>query len=133
MEARAKYLPKTVDELRVKTNPKVSYDGVTLGAYVGKGNTSSANELLQKSREQGKPIQQFFKNRPDTHFEMKADRWFTTTGIEKAQKTRSEIIMQDENRTTTTREYFGNGNDRERGGTYQPGLKKNSSTSIGCT
>ena len=51
MEARAKYLPKTVDELRVKTNPKVSYDGVTLGAYVGKGNTSSANELLQKSRE----------------------------------------------------------------------------------
>ena len=52
---------------------------------------------------------------------MKADRWFTTTGIEKAQKTRSEIIMQDENRTTTTREYFGNGNDRESGGTYQPG------------
>ena len=26
------------------------------------------------------------KNRPDTYYENSSDRWFTTTGIEKAQK-----------------------------------------------
>ena len=121
MEARNLHMPKTVDELRVKTNPKISYDGVTLGGYVGNGNASSANELLQKSKAMGKPIQQFNKNRPDTFYENSADRWFTTTGIEKAQKTRSKNILRDENRTTTTREYFGNGKDREGTGPYQPG------------
>ena len=121
MEARNAHLPKTVDQLRVKTNPKVSYDGVTLGAYVGAGGASSANELLQQAKAMGKPIQQMKKNRPDTFYENSADRWFTTTGLEKAQTTRSENILRHENRTTTTREYFGNGKDRESGGTYQPG------------
>ena len=31
MEARDKWISKTVDELRIKTNPKVTYEGVTLG------------------------------------------------------------------------------------------------------
>ena len=41
------------------------------------------------------------------------DRWFTTTGAEKAQTARSAVVLQPENRTTTTREYFGNAGDRE--------------------
>ncbi len=133
MEARSAHLPKTVDELRVKTNPKISYDGVTLGAYVGKGGASSANELLQQSKAMGKPIQQFNKNRPDTYYENSADRWFTTTGVEKAQTTRSKNILRPENRSTTTREYFGNGKDRESSGTYQPGhFRKTHKTQLGA-
>ena len=112
MEARAAQLPKTVDQLRVATNPKVTYSGQVLGAYVGKGAASSVNvETAPK----------VFKNRPDTYFENSSSRWLTTTGIEKAQKARSAVVLQPENRTTTTREYFGNANDREGEGTYQPG------------
>ena len=39
----------------------------------------------------------------------------------KAQTARSAVVLQPENRTTTTREYFGNAGDREGEGTYQPG------------
>ena len=49
------------------------------------------------------------KNRPDTYFENTSDRWLTTTGLEKAQRARGTIILQPENRTSTTREYYGGG------------------------
>ena len=104
-----KTLPKSVDQLRVATNPKVTYAGQILGAYKPQQQQSVATEP------------QLSKNRPDTSFEHGASRWFTTTGIEKAQTNRSKVILQPENRTTTTREYFGNAADREAEGTYQPG------------
>ena len=104
-------LPKTVDELRASTNPKVTYAGQILGAY--KANTSQQQSIATQP--------QLSKNRPDTSFEHGASRWFTTTGLEKAQTNRSKVIFQPENRTTTTREYFGNAADREAEGTYQPG------------
>ena len=112
MEQRAKYMPKTVEQLRVKTNPKVTYGGQILGAYSGNGLANSANKAM---------IGKVEKNRPDRHYVNSADRWFTTTGAEKAQTARSAVILQPENRTTTTREYFGNAADREGEGTYQPG------------
>ena len=112
MEQRCKYLPKTVDQLRASTNPKVTYGGQVLGAYSGNGLANPANKAM---------IGKLEKNRPDRHYVNSADRWFTTTGAEKAQTARSAVVLQPENRTTTTREYFGNGNDREGGGTYQPG------------
>ena len=112
MEQRCKYMPKTVDQLRASTNPKVTYGGQILGAYSGNGLANSANKAM---------IGKLEKNRPDRHYENSADRWFTTTGAEKAQTARSAIVLQPENRTTTTREYFGNAADREGEGTYQPG------------
>ena len=121
MEARACQLPKTVDQLRVSTNPKVTYAGQVLGAYVGDGNTASAQDMLHKQKGGHQQVYQTFKNRPDTYYVNSASRWFTTTGAEKAQKARSAVILQPENRTTTTREYFGGGGDREGEGTYQPG------------
>ena len=112
MEQRAKYMPKTVEQLRVKTNPKVTYGGQILGAYSGNGLANSANKAM---------IGKVEKNRPDRHYVNSADRWLTTTGAEKAQTARSAVVLQPENRTTTTREYFGNAGDREGEGTYQPG------------
>ena len=110
MEAREKYMPKRVNELRVATNPKVQYNGQVLGAYVGSG---AANMGIHGKIE---------KNRPDTYYENSSDRWFTTTGIEKAQKARSAVILQPENRTTTTREYYGGGDRADvPEGPYQPG------------
>tara|TARA_B100000886_G_scaffold247804_1_gene174479 strand:+ start:3712 stop:5514 length:1803 start_codon:yes stop_codon:yes gene_type:complete len=112
MEQRSKYMPKTVDQLRASTNPKVTYGGQVLGAYSGDGLANSANKAM---------IGKVEKNRPDRHYVNSADRWLTTTGQEKAQTARSAVVLQPENRTTTTREYFGNATDREGEGTYQPG------------
>ncbi len=112
MEARAATLPKTVDQLRSHTNPKVSYGGVTLGAYAGKGLTNASNKMM---------IGKVEKNRPDTSFEHGPSRWFTTTSGQKRETVRSDHILQPENRTTTTREYFGVGTDSEAKGPTQHG------------
>lgn len=93
MEARERWMPKTVDELRVSTNPKVSYDGVFLG-----GKSSVQNRGIHGRVE---------KQRPDTYFVNTPDRYFTTTGLEKAQTARAAEILRPEHRSTTTREYFG--------------------------
>ena len=97
MNHRDKWLPKTVDDLRVETNPKKTF---SLSAHEGPMK-SAVNNLSVQGRVE--------KHAPDTFYINTPDRWFTTTGIEKKQTNRSEIIAKDENRPDTTREYFGNG------------------------
>ena len=92
MEARDVWRPKTVDELRTANNPKVSYGGQMLGAY--KPNKSGTIGRVEK-------------NRPDTYYVNDESRWFTTTGVEKAQKARGAIALKPEHRAYQTREYFG--------------------------
>ncbi len=118
MEARDTYLPKNVDELRVKTNPKNTYGGVFLGPK-----RSTTERGIEGKME---------KNRPDRYYENKPDRWFTTTGIEKAQRPRGTIILQPENRATTTKEYFGGGN-HTKNGIYQKGNYKESNKQELCS
>lgn len=103
MESREAWLPKTVNELRVDTNPKVSYglgghEGPA-GAYVKEMGTMETH---------GK----FEKRLPDSYYTVGPDRWFTTTGIEKAQTARGIEMLPDVNRSTTTCEYYGAGKDR---------------------
>lgn len=93
LEARQRWIPKTVDELRTATNPKITYDGVTLG-----GQRPVQNRGIHGRVE---------KQRPDTYFINTPDRYLTTTGVEKAQSARAAQVLRPENRTTTTREYFG--------------------------
>lgn len=112
MESRKDWMPKSVDELRVETNPKQTYNGVVLGAYAGSGRTEAGNIQTQGRVE---------KRLPDTYYINTPDRWFTTTGIEKAQKARSDIILQPENRPSTSKEHFGGMNQKEKLGTYHPG------------
>lgn len=104
MEARNKWLPKTVDELRVESNPKVSYGGVTLG---GKDKVTNRG-ILGKVE----------KYRPDTYFINTPERYFTTTGIEKAQTSRGKELLKYENRQDTAREYFGTGEIADAQGPY---------------
>ena len=92
MESRDTWMPKTVDQLRAKTNPKMSFGGQMLGAY--KPNKSGVHGRVEK-------------NRPDTYFVNSEDRWFTTTGLEKAQRARGTVNLKPEHRAYQTREYYG--------------------------
>ena len=95
MEARDIWVDKTVDQLRVKTNPKLTFG---LANHEGPANSRIKNLGIQGKIE---------KNRPDTYYINTPDRWFTTGGQEKAQRSRAEEPMPVENRSFTTREYFG--------------------------
>jgi hypothetical protein len=79
MEARDKWLPKTVDQLRVDTNPKLEYELIN---HEGPANsfikTAPGTELLGRVE----------KQRPDTFFINTQDRWLTTTGAEKGETLR---------------------------------------------
>jgi hypothetical protein len=76
MEARDKWLPLTVDELRVSTNPKMTYE---LSGHEGPGQTLVKNVGLEGRVE---------KNRPDNFYINTQDRYFTTTGVEKGETLR---------------------------------------------
>ena len=79
MEAREKWIAKSVDELRIKTNPKVTYEGVTLG-----GNVQCKIEvLLEKSR--SFTLILFILIAPE--------RYFTTPVGVNAPTVRSQIIL----------------------------------------
>ena len=100
LESRDSWLPKTVNELRVDTNPKMTFG---LQGHEGPGNAYIKNSATTQT--QGKVE----KYAPDTYYASGPERWLTTTGLEKAQTARGIEVLQDVNRTTTTAEYFGNG------------------------
>jgi len=118
MVARDTWLPKTVDELRTQTNPKVTY-GLS-------GHEGPANSFIKNVGRQGVVE----KNRPDTDYKLGKDRWFTTTGLEKAQTARGIEMLQDVNRTTTTTEYFGSGGNDESSASYVIGKHEDAKRSI---
>ena len=76
MEYRDKWLPKTIDELRVDTNPKIEY---SLTNHEGPSYSYIQNRGI---------IGRVEKQLPDTFFIQNQDRWLTTTGSEKAQMIR---------------------------------------------
>ena len=76
MESRDSWLPKTVDQLRVDTNPKLEYN---LNNLEGPANSVVKNLGL---------IGRVEKQHPDTFFINTQDRWLTTTGGEKAERLR---------------------------------------------
>jgi len=90
MEARDKWLPKTVDELRVATNPKQEYD---LNGLQGPAQSQIKNVGIEGKVE---------KYRPDTFFINTQDRWLTTTGAEKAGQLVPDYIVKPSTRNETT-------------------------------
>ena len=81
--SRELWMAKTVDEMRVTTNPKAS--GNSILGYEG-----PANSHIKTMGSQGKQE----KNRPERDFEMTQDRYLTTTGVEKGQTMRSIPIQR---------------------------------------
>jgi hypothetical protein len=98
MEARDKWLPYTVDQLRVDTNPKLEYQLVNhegpANAYI---KNSSGTEVLGRVE----------KQRPDTFFINTQDRWLTTTGGEKGQALRPIQEMGVVRRNDIETDYLG--------------------------
>ena len=89
--------PKNTDELRIVSNPKLSYktDPVPGAFYV----QQSAGVELQA------PVP---KNRPDTFYISGPERWNTTTGLEKGPRAREDIVVKDQNRESTDNtEHYG--------------------------
>jgi hypothetical protein len=100
VEDRNAWLPKTVNQLRTDNNPRLTY---TLDGH--QGPATSYIKDYHTVETQGKVN----KNRPDTDYTVGPSRWFTTTGIEKAQTARGIEVLHDVNRPETTKEYFGTG------------------------
>jgi hypothetical protein len=98
MEARDKWLPKTVDELRVDTNPKLEYQ---LLNHEGPANSfikkTSGTEVLGRVE----------KQRPDTFFINTQDRWLTTTGAEKGETLRPIQELGVLRRNDIKQDYMG--------------------------
>lgn len=94
MEARDKWLPKTVDQLRAETNPKLEY---MLLNHEGPANSFIKNPSTTQM------LGRVEKQRPDTFFINSQDRWFTTTGAVKGETLRSiqemGIIRRSDNET----------------------------------
>ena len=86
-------MPKTVDDLRVLSNPKVSYKGKVVA---GKAKITKRGSL-------GK----MYKHKPETTFEHGIDKWFTTTGAQIKEKMRPEVLIPDTQRMTTSTNELG--------------------------
>jgi hypothetical protein len=108
MESRDKWLPKTVDELRITTNPKQEYN---LDGLQGPAQTLIKNVGIEGKIE---------KYRPDTFFINTQDRWLTTTGAEKAGQLIPEYIIKPSTRNETTTFQQGTPNATLKTASYVP-------------
>jgi hypothetical protein len=97
MEAREKWMPKTVDELRIATNPKTTYEGVMLGPHA---NQSEHGLGIQP------PVE---KNRPDRFYINHGGERLFTTGAASGEANTARSTQPDPHIKSegTTREYFG--------------------------
>jgi hypothetical protein len=109
MEQRDYWKPRDVNELRVLSNPKQTYSLV--------GHEGPVNQIKDYGgiKTQGT----IEKHGVDTDYEVGPSRWFTTTGAEIAPTARSKELLSQQNRTETTREYYGGSNNE--GATYVTG------------
>jgi Family of unknown function (DUF5899) len=98
MEARNKWLPKTVDELRVDTNPKLEFELI---------NHEGPASSFIKNPSTTQMLGRVEKQRPDTFFINSQDRWLTTTGAEKGETLRSIQELGIIKRTDKMNEYSG--------------------------
>ena len=98
MEARDKWLPKTVDQLRVDTNPKLEYELIN--------HEGPANSFI-KTAPTAQLLGRVEKQRPDTFFINTQDRWLTTTGAEKGETLRPLQEMGIVRRNNSAVDYMG--------------------------
>jgi hypothetical protein len=95
MEARDSWLPKTVDEMRVTTNPKLEYN---LEGHQGPAQSNIKNIGIMGRME---------KQRPDAFYIQESDRWFTTTGAVKGPMQHSQQELGIIKRNVDQTDYLG--------------------------
>ena len=83
-DVRDYVLPKSIDELRPKSNPQISYKGRVIRGSAVVGKQTKVGEVA--------------KNRPDTFYLQGQDRLLTTTGAYLKETKRPCIIAKDTNR-----------------------------------
>jgi hypothetical protein len=108
MEARELWLPKTVDDLRVLTNPKMEYD---LTNHQG-----PSHSQVQNLGSIGKVE----KHTPDTFYIQSQDRWLTTTGQEKGETLRPVQEVPETSRSLHSIAYTGTPTGQQEQATYAP-------------
>uniref|UniRef100_A0A6C0I9B4 Uncharacterized protein n=1 Tax=viral metagenome TaxID=1070528 RepID=A0A6C0I9B4_9ZZZZ len=108
MEDRDAWLDKTVDQLRVSTNPKLEYSLENLQGPAG--------SIIKNVGIQGKVE----KYRPDGFFINSQDRWLTTTGAEKATRMVASEVFHTSNRNETTKAITGTPNSTIKTAGYAP-------------
>jgi hypothetical protein len=108
MEARDKWLPYTVDQLRVATNPKLEYE---LTNHEGPAESTIKNVGILGRVE---------KQRPDTFYINTQDRWFTTNGAEKGETLRPIQEMGIVKRNDIASDYLGPAGSLDRQATVAP-------------
>ena len=97
--------PKTTDELRVATNPKVSFKGVTI---------AGANFVARPGK-----IGEVRKHTPDTFYiNENGERNFTTTGANLKSTERPVQVIRNTTRPETTTEYAGGAKSADFNATY---------------
>ena len=101
---REAWLPPTVDALRSKTNPRVTY---SLNGHQG----PSVSEVKNMGS-----IGAVEKNRPDATASLGPQHWLTTTGASLGPKQHPEQIMPETNHCSS--EYFGISNNATHQGVY---------------
>jgi hypothetical protein len=104
MTDRQAWLPPTVNDLRSKTNPRVTY---SLTGHEG----AAVSEVKNMGT-----IGNVEKYRPEQAHEMGPQHWFTTTGSSLAQTSQPEQMMPETNNCST--EYYGGGSSTIHQGVY---------------
>ena len=123
MEARDKWLPKTVDQLRVDTNPKLEYKLIN--------HEGPANSFI-KTAPTTQMLGRVEKQRPDTYFINTQDRWLTTTGAEKGETLRPIQEMGVIRRNDIPIDYMGPANSDIRAGTAPENFEPSRRSQLPC-
>jgi len=108
MDARDKWLDKTVDELRVATNPKLEYELI-----------NHEGPAVSNIKSMG-IIGRVEKQKPDTFFINSQERWLTTTGAEKGETLRPIQEMGVVKRNDIVTDYAGPAGPADRKSGYAP-------------
>lgn len=87
-------IPKTVDELRPLSRPKVTYEIPFQGPQAAKVQNRGLQGTLSK-------------NRPDTYYEQSQDQWLRTTGAITKQTEQPEFVVKPTSRVDTHVDYKG--------------------------
>lgn len=89
---------RDINELRVKSNPQISYEARTVVGQMGEVRGVQSD---------------FKKQRPDTFYEQGSDRLLVTTGRDLAHKMDEKFIIKDTSKSDVLFSYYGNAGQKD--------------------